>query len=177
MENCQSASWWRNPRILEEPHHRDHHGGSGVLDCERCSGLWNGEQRERDIHAFRSFCWVVGIGSVDNYGDLTTKTIELSTLQAASVYPFFSGDLAFMNKIGATIGDQNAAFDTLRARWADLDTSIGYGRFYPDIDSPSSYVEVQPGQGHQWIQSLDNAAVEISRSPLLYDLSITVFVV
>ena len=154
----------------------DRFAGSWVLGSLNSTELFVGALERPQSHTVITTS-PGGVSTVDNYGDLTTKTIELSTLQAASVYPFFSGELSYMNKIGATIGDENAAFDTLRSRWADLDTSIGNGRFYPDIDAPSSYVEVQPGQGHQWIQSLDNAAVEISRSPLLYDLSITVFVV
>ncbi|MBB77347.1 MAG: hypothetical protein CMJ75_22810 [Planctomycetaceae bacterium] len=152
----------------------DRTGGSWVLNPLSGAGIYLGGL-ERPLSHCVSTTSPSGVTTIDHYGSQTVKRIEFSTLPAASVYPFFCSDSAYMAALGATAGDLNSAFDTLRSKWASLDTSIGSARFYPDISAPSAYVSVQPGQGQSWLSSLDSAAQEVSRAPLLYDLTIELF--
>ena len=76
--------------------------------------------------------------------------------------------------IGWNTGDPNATLDELRRRWCLVDDDV-YCRFTPDIDTPATYVSLQPGQGDEWMTSLDDAIELVSEGPLYYDATLSAY--
>lgn len=115
-----------------------------------------------------------GTTARDTYGDVTRKTIMLMTLPAASVFRYWTDDADFASGLGCATGDPNASLDELRRLWSRLDAGV-YCRYTPDIDALATFVQLQPGARDEWLARLP--AERVSASPLLYDVTLTAFVV
>jgi hypothetical protein len=76
--------------------------------------------------------------------------------------------------LGCATGDPNASLDELRRLWSRLDADV-YCRYTPNIGSISTFVQLQPGARDEWLARLP--AERVSSNPLLYDVTLTAFVV
>ena len=112
----------------------------------------------------------------DVYGETVRKQIDLLTVNGAEVFKAYSGDADFAAVAGCATGDDNAAFDELRRLWALVDDGV-YARFTPDVTAPATYTQLQPGNGDEWLSTLDNAVEMVSEGPLYFDISIGAFVI
>ena len=150
----------------------------------RAQGLWiideypglSAGAEERTSTTVLSATSPDGTTARDTYGDVTRKVISLLTLPAASVFKFYVNDADYASGLGAATGDVNACFDELRRLWSRLDADV-YCRFFPDMASLTSFVQLQPGAQDGWLASLDAVADRVSSNPVLYNLTITAFVV
>ena len=115
-----------------------------------------------------------GTTARDTYGDVTRKTIMLMTLPAASVFRYWTDDADFASGLGCATGDPNASLDELRRLWSRLDAGV-YCRYTPDIGALATFVQLQPGARDEWLARLP--AERVSSNPLLYDVTLTAFVV
>ena len=150
----------------------------------RAQGLWiiddypglSAGAEERTTTTVLSATSPDGTTARDTYGDVTRKVIDLLTLPAASVFKFYVNDPDYASGLGAATGDVNACFDELRRLWSRLDADV-YCRFYPDAATLTSFVQLQPGAQDGWLASLDTVADRVSSNPVLYNLTITAYVV
>jgi len=95
-------------------------------------------------------------------------------LPAASVFRYWTDDADFASGLGCATGDPNASLDELRRLWSRLDADV-YCRYTPNIGSISTFVQLQPGARDEWLARLP--AERVSSNPLLYDVTLTAFVV
>ena len=150
----------------------------------RAQGLWiiddypglSAGAEERTSTTVLSATSPDGTTARDTYGDVTRKVISLLTLPAASVFKFYVNDADYASGLGAATGDVNACFDELRRLWSRLDADV-YCRFYPDAATLTDFVQLQPGAQDGWLASLDAVADRVSSNPVLYNLTITAYVV
>ncbi len=112
-------------------------------------------------------------GSVtrDAGGRLTRWTIELEDLPPASVLPHYSEQLVWANEVYGVAGDPNMALESWRRNFLDDDADSF--RLWPDHEDLSTFYDLRPGQGDDWIAGLGDFLVEISRQPYLLGIVLT----
>lgn len=118
-----------------------------------------------------------GTSTVLDFGGVERKIISLIDVPPAMVLPYYAegGEFAdddWMTNIGGPVGDTQAAFDTLRRQVLTLGDGQ-YLRFYPDQDTPATYVDLAIGREDTWIRGLSTVASRFSSAPLAYAFTIT----
>ena len=144
--------------------------GHWVLPDE--SLLAASEERQRTIQT--STTSPDGTTIRDVYGSVTRKRLDLLTLPGASVFLQYASDADFAAVIGCDTGDAAATFDELRRRWCLIDDDV-HCRFWPDVSDLTTYVDLRPGSGDEWMSSLDEAVEMVSSGPLYFDATIAAF--
>jgi hypothetical protein len=157
-----------NPAVFEAPNRA---AGHWIIDDY--PGLCAGDEEVFETTVL-SATSPDGTTARDTYGDVTRKTIMLMTLPAASVFRYWTDDADFASGLGCATGDPNASLDELRRLWSRLDADV-YCRYTPNIGSISTFVQLQPGARDEWLARLP--AERVSSNPLLYDVTLTAFVV
>ena len=103
-----------------------------------------------------------------NLGRLTSRTIEIQSVEAASVWPFYLEQTAFAAVTGHATADPHAALEQWRQ--AFVDDALQTFRYYPDYGAvtTSDYVTLTPGTAQAWRGRLAEALEEEGPAPLRY---------
>jgi len=146
--------------------------GQGHWVLDDVSLLAGSEERQQSIQT--STTSPDGTTVRDVYGSTTRKRIDLLTIPGASVFVDYVNDADYAAVIGCNTGDPNATLDELRRHWCLADDDV-YTRFTPDVGTPATYVSLQPGNGDEWLTSLDTALEMVSDGPLYFDATLSAF--
>ena len=137
------------------------------------------EEEKTRVDAVVSTSSPDGTTTRDYYGGADRRRIVIYSIPAAGIWQFYADQAGYSANQGNTAGDLNCAFDSFRQLWrGDLPTSDAaklYCRFAPDLTSPLTSVQINPGAGDTWIGDLSQALEVESRSPYRFALTLDVF--
>jgi hypothetical protein len=109
-----------------------------------------------------------GATTVDDYGGVAVRQVQLARLYAANALACYRGDADFIGDQGdLVVTDPHYAWEDFRRGWLQAG---GAARYYPDRDTPATYSTVYPRA--PWIASSSQGLTQGRGNPLVYDLNV-----
>ena len=116
-----------------------------------------------------------GTTTRDYYGGVDVRRIEIFSVPAASIWQHYADDSDYATKIGATVGDENCAFDEFRKLWRNGLPASAYCKYWPDLATLGTLTQLEPGADEMWMGDLTQGIEVEQQAPYRFLLAIKAF--